>query len=50
MRHKKNELESKRSDAKELIELFRKLDQEKKTEVLGIVRGYTLCAENQKGA
>lgn len=50
MWRKKNELESKRSDAKELIELFGKLNQEKKMEVLGIVRGYALCAENQKGA
>lgn len=49
-RKQSDSVSSKKADAKEFIELFENLPKEKKAEVLGLVRGYALCAENQKGA
>ena len=43
----RNTLNKKRQDAKELIRMIEKLPEDKKREVLGIVRGYALCAETE---
>lgn len=43
----RNALSKKRQDAKELIGILDKIPEERKGEVLGIVRGYALCAENE---
>ena len=48
MRKHKNVLDKKRKDAKELIVMIENLPEDKKREVLGIVRGYSLCAEVEK--
>lgn len=40
------ELSKERQDAKELIGILDKIPDERKGEVLGIVKGYALCAEN----
>ncbi len=47
MRKRRNALDKTRKDAKELIAMIEKLPEDKKREVLGIVRGYALCAENE---
>lgn len=49
-RKQSDSISSKKADAKEFIALFENLPKEKKTEVLGIVRGYALCAESLKRA
>ena len=41
-------VEKKKDDAKELVAILNKIPEEKKGEVIGIVKGYALCAENQK--
>ena len=41
-------VEKKKDDAKELIAILNKIPEEKKGEVIGIVKGYALCAENQR--
>ena len=38
----------KKDDAKELVAILNKIPEEKKGEVIGIVKGYALCAENQR--
>ena len=48
MRKRKNVLYKKRKDAKELIGMIESLPENKKREVLGIVRGYSLCVETEK--
>ena len=48
LKRTRNELTKKRQDAKDLIGMIEKLPEEKKREVLGIVRGYSLCAETEK--
>ena len=48
MRKRRNALDKTRKDAKELIAMIEKLPEDKKREVLGIVRGYALCAETEK--
>lgn len=48
MRKHKNVLDKKRKDAKELIGMIESLPEDKKREVLGIVRGYSLCVETEK--
>ena len=48
MRKHKSVLYKKRKDAKELIGMIENLPEDKKREVLGIVRGYSLCAETEK--
>ena len=47
MKGDKNALSKKREDAKELIGLLDKNLEERKGEVLGIVKGFALCAENE---
>lgn len=47
MRKRRNALDKARKDAKELIAMIEKLPEDKKREVLGIVRGYALCAETE---
>lgn len=47
MRKRRNTLDKTRKDAKELIDMIEKLPEDKKREVLGIVRGYALCAETE---
>lgn len=47
MRKRRNALDKTRKDAKELIAMIEKLPEDKKREVLGIVRGYALCAETE---
>ena len=42
----RNALSKKREDAKELIGLLDRIPEERKGEVLGIVKGFALCAEN----
>ena len=41
-------VEKKKDDAKELVAILIKIPEEKKGEVIGIVKGYALCAENQR--
>ena len=43
-RHSRKE----KDDAKELVAILNKIPEEKKGEVIGIVKGYALCAENQR--
>ena len=50
LKRTRNELTKKRQDAKDLIGMIEKLPEEKKREVLGIVRGYSLCTETEKKA
>lgn len=47
MKGNKNALSKKRQDAKELIKILDKIPEERKGEVLGIVKGFALCAENK---
>lgn len=47
MRKHKNVLDKKRKDAKELIRMIENLPEDKKREVLGIVRGYSLCVDTE---
>lgn len=46
-RIRQDTLAKKREDAKELIDIIEKIPEEKKSEVLGILRGYALCSENE---
>ena len=39
-------LEHKKEDAAELISILNKVPADRKKEVLGIVKGYALCAES----
>lgn len=48
MKGSKNALSKKRQDAKDLLEILDKIPEERKGEVLGIVRGFALCAENER--
>lgn len=48
MKNTRNTLKEARVDAKELIKLIEKLPENKKAEVLGIIRGYSLCAETEE--
>lgn len=48
MKNKRNTLNGARVDAKELIKLIERLPENKKAEVLGIIRGYSLCAETEE--
>lgn len=43
-------LDVKIEDAKELLELIKKLPDDKRREVLALIRGYVLCAENDEMA
>lgn len=43
----RNVLSKKRQDARELIEILDKIPEERKTEVLCVVKGFALCAENE---
>lgn len=43
----RNALSKKRQDAKKLIKILDKIPEERKGEVLGIVKSFTLCAENE---
>lgn len=47
MKGNKNALSKKRQDAKELIEILDKISEDRKSEVLCIVKGFALCAENE---
>lgn len=47
MSKSKNTLNQKRQDAKELIGILDKIPEERKNEVLCIVKGFALCAENE---
>ena len=47
MKGDKNALSKKRQDAKELIGILDKIPEERKNEVLCIVKGFALCAENE---
>ena len=47
MKGSKNALSKKKQDAKELIGILDKIPEERKNEVLGIVKGFALCAENE---
>lgn len=47
MKGNKNALSKKRQDAKELIGILDKIPEERKNEVLCIVKGFALCAENE---
>lgn len=44
----KSSLNKKRQDAKDLVRIIEKLPEDKKREVLGIIKGYALCSENEK--
>lgn len=48
MKNTRNKLNNKRQDAKELIKLIERLPENKKAEMLGIIKGYSLCAENEE--
>ena len=43
-------LEHKKEDAAELISILNRVPTDRKKEVLGIVKGYALCAENEAGS
>ena len=45
MKKRQNSLDLKRKDAKELIGILKEIPEERRKEILGIVRGYALCAE-----
>lgn len=47
LKNKRNTLNGARVDAKEFVKLIEKLPENKKAEVLGIIRGYSLCAETE---
>ena len=47
MKGNKNALAKKRQDAKDLIGILDKIPEERKGEVLGIVKGFALCAESE---
>ena len=47
MKGSKNALSKKRQDAKELIGILDKIPEGRKNEVLCIVKGFALCAENE---
>lgn len=38
-------LERERKDSEEMIEILRKVPENRKREVFGIIRGFALCAE-----
>ena len=40
----KNEIEKKKDDAAEIIKTLEMIPEEKKSEVLGIITGFALCA------
>lgn len=44
----KEYLKNKKEDAAELISILDKVPEDRKKEVLGIVKGYALCAEQEK--
>lgn len=46
MKGNRKALSKERQDAKELIGLLDKIPDERKGEVLGIVKGFALCAED----
>lgn len=48
MKNNRNALSEKRQDATELIRFLETIPENRKGEVLGIVRGFALCAENEK--
>ncbi len=48
MKKTRNKSNRARVDAKEFVKLIEKLPENKKAEVLGIIRGYSLCAENEE--
>ena len=48
MRKESKEIEKKKDDSKELISVLEKVPKERKAEVLGIIRGFALGAEQQK--
>ena len=41
----RNVLSKKRQDARELIEILDKIPEERKTEVLCVLKGFALCAD-----
>lgn len=45
---KGNELSKRKEDAKELIRILMKVPDDKKPEIIGIVKGFALCAESEK--
>ncbi len=49
MKNNRNALSEKRQDATELIRILETIPEDRKSEVLGIVRGFALCAENEAG-
>lgn len=48
MKKTRNKSNRARVDAKEFVKLIEKLPENKKAEVLGIIRGYSLCAETEE--
>lgn len=50
MKRSENALSKKRQDAKELIGILEKIPEDRKGEVLGIVRGFALCAESENAS
>lgn len=44
----KNELLKRKEDAKELIRILMNIPEDKKPEIIGIVKGFALCAESEK--
>lgn len=45
MKNQSREIEKKKDDSKELISVLEKVPEERKAEVLGILRGFALGAE-----
>lgn len=43
-------LEKEKKDSEEIIEILGKVPADRKGEVLGILKGFALCAEMEKGA
>lgn len=45
---KGNELSKRKEDAKELIRILMAIPEDRKPEIIGIVKGFALCAESEK--
>lgn len=41
-------IQKKKDDSKEFAELLKRVPQERKGEVLGLVTGFVICVENEK--
>lgn len=45
-KYESSELKKKKNEAEELVQILAKIPKEKKTEAIGIIKGFALCAES----